>query len=201
MEEKKFNPAESLNFIESMIRQAKSAEKDNGLGWILWGWLLFIASISHYIAIQTKWEYRGYIWQVFGYAAILVVGYTIISKRLRRQNHPVKTYTSQLLNKLSTAFFISLFIIVYGSHATEIDKQGFNFGFLQVLYAIWMFIFAAVFQFKWFYWGAAFNWFGALIIFYFKEKLGAEILLLHAACVAIGYLIPGHIAYKQFYKN
>ena len=201
MEDKNFNPAESLNLIESMIKQAKSAEKNNGLGWILWGWLLFTATVSHYIAIQMKWEYRQYIWPVFGIAAILLMFYSFAGNRIFNKQAKVKTYTGQLLSKVSLAFFVSLFVMVYGNARTGVEHDGINFGYLQILYAFWMFIFAAAFRFNLFYWGAAFNWIGAMVIFYFKEKLGAEILLVHAACVTLGYLIPGHIAYSRFYKN
>ncbi|MBI2731396.1 MAG: hypothetical protein HYX40_11720 [Sphingobacteriales bacterium] len=201
MEEKRFSPTESLSLIESMIKQAKSAERNNGLGWILWGWLLFGTSVGYYMAILAKWPYRGYIWPAFGMAAIALMLYTFLGRAIIKHNAPVKTYTSQLLGKLTLAFFISLMIFTYGNYATGVDRNGLNFGYLLVLYAIWMFIFAAAFQFKWFYWGAAFNWLGAIIIFYYKEKLGAEILLVHAACVALGYLIPGHIAYYQFNKT
>lgn len=201
MEDKNFNAAESLSLIENMIKQAKSAEKNNGLGWILWGWLLFIATAGDYVAIKLQWSYREYIWPAFGISAFALMLYTFFGRVIIKRNTPVKTYTGQLLSKLSIAFFISLFILTYGNYESGLNRNGLNFGYLLVLYAIWMFIFAAAFQFKWFYWGATFNWLGAIVIFYFKEKLHAEILLVHAACVALGYLIPGHIAYYQFYKT
>lgn len=200
-EEQNFSPSDSLNLIESMIKQAKSAEKNNGLGWILWGWLLFIATISHYVAILMKWGYRQYIWPAFGILAILLMLYSFAGNKIFNKQTKVKTYTGQLLSKLSLAFFISLFVIVYGNARTNMEDDGLNFGFLQILYAFWMFIFAAAFRFNLMYWGAAFNWAGAIVIFYFKEKLGAEVLLVHAACVTVGYLIPGHIAYSKFYKQ
>lgn len=201
MEEKNFNPANSLQLIESMIKQAKSAEKDNGMGWILWGWLLFIASTAHYIAIRLNLPNRSYIWAAFGVLAILLMLYTVINKLIIKKNKQVQTYTGQLLSKLTLAFFISLAIMVYGNAVTKIENNGLNFGFLLLLYAFWMFIYAAAFRFTLFYWGAALSWLGAVVIFYFRERLGAEVLLVHSVCVGLGYIIPGHIAYKKFYKN
>lgn len=201
MEDKNFNPADRLNLIESMLKQAKSAEKDNGLGWVIWGWLLFLASTTHYLAIKLRWEYRNYIWTFFGIIAVVLIIYTFIIRRVINKKREVITYTGQLVTKLGLAFFISLFILSYGNFRSGADDSGINFGYLLILYAFWMFIFAAAFRFMLFYWGAAANWAGALIIFYFKETLGPEVLLLHAACVAIGYLIPGHLAYSNFYKS
>lgn len=201
MEDKNFNPAESLSLIDSMIKQAKSAEKDNGLGWILWGWLLFLASTVHYISIKMQWPLRRYTWQVFAILAFVLIIYSFGSRWFNPKRNEVRTYAGGLVGKLSIAFFVSLMVIIYGTNVTGIDKSGINFGFLQILYAFWMFTFAAVFRFKLFYWGAIVNWAGAIIIFYFREKLGAEILLVHAACVMAGYLIPGHAAYNDFKKK
>lgn len=201
MADEKFLPEQSLDLINSMLKQAKSAEKDNGMGWIIWGWLLFVASVTHYIAIKTQWEYRGYVWSFFGVIASFLIIYTIVIKRVINKKRKVTTYTGQLVGKLGLAFLFSMLVVSYGNYRSGIDNSGINFGYLLILYAFWMFIFAAAFQFKLFYWGAAFNWLGAVVIFYYKEKLGASVLLVHAACVAVGYLIPGHIAYLNFYKN
>ena len=43
MEEKKLSEQESLQIIQEMIYTAKKEQKDNGMGWIVWGWMLFAA--------------------------------------------------------------------------------------------------------------------------------------------------------------
>jgi hypothetical protein len=201
MEEKNLNPSESLNLIQSMIKQAKSAEKDNGMGWIMWGWLLFVTSTGYYFAVTLHWVYRSYIWPAFGIIAVLLLLYTFFGKLIFNKPKRVTTYTNQLVSKLGMAFFISMLVISYGNARTGVEQDGLNFGYMLILYAFWMFIFAAAFHFTLFYWGAAANWLGALVIFYFKEQLGADVLLVHSACVALGYLVPGHIAYYQFKKT
>jgi hypothetical protein len=198
MKESKLDPAESLNLIDSMLRQAKAAEKDNGVGWIMWGWLLFIASISDFIAIKVQWPYRNYIWAFFGIIAIALIIYSVFVKYILNNKKRVTTYTGQLVGKLMLAFLFSMLVVSYGNYKTGANFSGLNFAYLMILYAFWMFIFAAAFKFNLFYWGAAFNWLGALIIFYYIDALGPAVLLVHAACVAVGYLIPGHMAYKNF---
>ncbi|RTL58649.1 MAG: hypothetical protein EKK37_09985 [Sphingobacteriales bacterium] len=201
MEDKNFNPVDSLNLIDSMLKQAKSAEKDKGADWIVWGWLLFITSITHYISIKLQWEYRGYVWMGFNVCAAILILYTVLRSVVFKRKSPVRTYTNLLVSRLTLAFFISLGVIFYGTAVTGLQSDGLVFGFLLQLYAFWMFIYAAAFRFSLFYWGAAINWAGAVFIFYSKEKLGAEVLLVHALCVGLGYIIPGHIAYKKFYRN
>jgi len=197
-----FSGEESLRLIEQMIGRARAAEKDSGRGWIVWGWLLFLASIIHYGLIKADIQKGILVWQIFGVtAAILVIYEQFIRKYFVKPIVKVKTYTNELVSKLGVAFFISLAILVYGNIQLGINNTGLNFGYLLILYGFWMFIHGSAFRYRLLIIGAIINWVGALVIFYFKEKLGAEILLLHAFCVAMGYLVPGHIALLKYGKS
>jgi len=197
-----FSGEESLRLIEQMIGRARAAEKDSGRGWIVWGWLLFLASIIHYGLIKAGIQKENMVWQIFGVtAALLVIYQQFLRKYIVRPVVKVKTYTNELVSKLGVAFFISLAILVYGNIRLGINNTGLNFGYLLILYGFWMFIHGSAFRYRLLIVGAVINWAGALAIFYFKEKLGAEVLLLHAFCVAMGYLVPGHIALIKYGKE
>jgi hypothetical protein len=187
---------DSLKLIEQMIGRARAEEKDSGRGWIIWGWLLFLASLIHYLMIKSGNRQDGAkVWMIFGIMAILLaLNETVFKNYISKKSVRVKTYTNELVNRLGIAFFISLLILVYGNSQTGTNLTGVNFGYLLVLYGFWMFIHGSVFRYRLLILGAFVNWAGALVIFYFKESLGAEILLVHAFCVAFGYLLPGHIA-------
>ncbi len=201
MEKPSFSGEESLRLIEKMIGRARAAEKDSGRGWIIWGWLLFMASIIHYGFIKAGVNNGIIVWQVFGITAGLLIFYEqFLRKYFVKSVVKVKTYTNELVNKLGVAFFISLAIMVYGNNQLNLNNAGFNFGYLLLLYGFWMFIHGSAFRYRLLIIGAIINWAGALLIFYFKEKLGAEVLLVHAFCVAMGYLVPGHIALVKFGK-
>ena len=43
-EEKSFSHSQSLSVIEQMIAAAKNEHREKGDGWLMWGWLLFMAS-------------------------------------------------------------------------------------------------------------------------------------------------------------
>jgi hypothetical protein len=197
-----FSGEESLRLIEQMIGRARAAEKDSGRGWIIWGWLLFLASIIHYFMIRAGVQQGTLVWKVFGIAAVLLGIYQWgIKIILSKPKVVVKTYTHELVDRLGTAFFISLLVMVFGNIQTGMHLTGLNFGYLLLLYAFWMFIHGSVFRYQLLIYGAIINWAGAIIIFYFKEKLGAEVLLVHALCVAMGYLVPGHIARIRYGKS
>jgi len=192
---------ESLRLIEQMIGRARAAEKDSGRGWIVWGWLLFLTSIIHYGMIKAGIQKGNMVWQIFGVtAALLFIYEQFLRKYFVKAVVKVKTYTNELVSKLGVAFFISLTILVYGNIRLGINNTGLNFGYLLILYGFWMFIHGSAFRYRLLIVGAVINWAGALVIFYFKEKLGAEVLLLHAFCVAMGYLVPGHIALIKYGK-
>ena len=190
---------DSLKLIEQMIGRARAEEKDSGRGWIIWGWLLFIASLTHYFMIKTGIKHGNKVWMIFGIVAFLLAMYEMVFRKYV-SNHPVKvkTYTNELVNRLGIAFFISLMIMVYGNYRTGINNSGVNFGYLLLLYGFWMFIHGSAFRYRLLIYGAVINWAGAALVFYFGDKLGAESLLLHAFCVALGYLVPGHTARKKY---
>ncbi len=197
-----FSGEESLRLIEQMIGRARAAERDSGRGWILWGWLLFLASIVHYGLIKADIHEGTLVWQVFGISAAMVVVYEqFLRKYFVKPVIKVKTYTNELVNKIGVAFFISLAIMVYGNSQLDLNNAGLNFGYLLLLYGFWMFIHGSAFRYRLLIIGALINWTGAFTIFYFKEKLGAEVLLVHAFCVAMGYLVPGHIALIKYGKS
>ena len=187
---------DSLKLIEQMIGRARAEEKDSGRGWIIWGWLLFLASLVQYFMIRAGNRQDGSkVWMIFGIMAILLALYEVVGKNyISRKSIRVKTYTNELVNRLGIAFFISLLIMVYGNSQTGTNLTGVNFGYLLLLYGFWMFIHGSVFRYRLLIIGAIINWAGAVVIFYFMESLGAEVLLVHAFCVALGYLLPGHIA-------
>jgi hypothetical protein len=196
-----FSGEESLRLIEQMIGRARAAEKDSGRGWIVWGWLLFMASMIHYAFIKAGINKGNLVWQVFGISAALLVLYEqFLRKYLVKPVARVKTYTNELVNKFGVAFFVSLAVMVYGNMQLDLNNAGLNFGYLLLLYGFWMFIHGSAFRYRLLIVGAIVNWLGALAVFYFREKLGAEILLVHAFCVAMGYLVPGHIALIKFGK-
>jgi hypothetical protein len=199
--EKKLSKTESLQIIELMINRAKNEEKDSGKGWIIWGWLLFIASITHYFMIMFDFNGGRKVWLVFGVAGIILVLYSVYRKRFLKGDRPVKTYTGELVDRIGDAFFISLMVTVIGTNATGAFYSGVNFGYLLLLYAFWLYIHSAAFRFLPMKYGAYINWAGAIIIFLWYKELGRNILLIHAACVALGYIIPGYMAQKKFSKK
>ena len=194
MEERNITEKESLHLIQQMIQVAKEEHRENGDGWLIWGWLLFLASISS--AILAYVEIRGYIAWIW--SGILVIGLVIylVFHVLTRRDERVKTYVQELLDRIGAGFFISLFAIVAEGF---ILNSSYSFGYYYILYAFWMFIHGSAIRFRPLIIGAYVNWLAAIAIFLLHDL--AQIMAVSAIAVLIGYLIPGYMLRAEYRKK
>jgi hypothetical protein len=201
MEEKHITEQESLHIIQQMIQTAKAEQKDDGKGWIIWGWLIFLASTFTYLNLQFNWVNTFFFWNFFGLATFFLFAFQIGQKFFGKNRHQVKTYTNDLFQKLNIGFFIALMLIIL---SINIGFPNYNvhpvkgFALLLGLYGFWILIYGAVLNFKPSIIGAYITWafaFASLFVDRFDYTM-----LLHAAAVLCGYIIPGHIANREFNK-
>jgi len=195
-QEKKITEQESLLIIQRMIASAKQEQKDDGKGWIIWGWLLFTASVFTYINLQTKWVSTYFFWNMFGIASLLLLLYSIAKNLFFKKIKRVKTYTAELFQKLNIGFFISLMLIIVSINRGVPPVQGFSL--LLGLYGFWILVYGSALNFLPSILGAYFTWACALAGL-FVDSFDIT-MILHAIAVLMGYIIPGHIANREFNK-
>jgi Flp pilus assembly protein TadB len=195
MEDKQLSGEESMNIIQKMIQVARDDHRENGDGWLIWGWLLFLSSVlSAIFAHLNLLSYISWTWSV-----MLITGLSIyIIFHVRKQNRQrVKTYVQELLDKIGTGFFISLFAIIAGSSIQQ--KGNFGFGYYFILYAFWMYIHGTAIRFRPLLVGAFVNWAAAIAIFFIKDtRLD---MIISAVAILVGYLIPGYLLRYEYKKN
>lgn len=199
MEEKNITEKESLLIIQQMIHTAKKEQKDDGKGWIIWGWLIFLSSLFTYLNLQWRWfESTFLFWNLFGFLSLGLLMWSVVKSYFGDPNDRVTTYTKDLFKKLNIGFVISLMLIITSMNVGGVDpKKGF--ALLLGLYGFWIMIYGAVLSFRPSIIGAYVTWafaFGSLFVTSFEHTM-----LLHAAAVLCGYIIPGHIANKEFNKS
>lgn len=198
MEQKKLSEQESLLIIQQMIQTAKQEQKDNGLGWILWGWLLFAASVLTWLNIKFEWFSVYLFWNIFGIVAGLLIAYEVILKLFFNKKKKVKTYTNDLFQKLNGGFFIFLMMIIFSINLGVQPVKGF--ALLLGLYGFWILIYGTALNFRPSLIGAFITWgfgFGALLV---KDHHFDITMILHGLAVLSGYIIPGHLANMEFKK-
>ena len=196
MEDKKITEHESLLLIQQMIETAKTEQKDDGKGWIIWGWLIFLASVFTFLNITFDWTNTFFFWNLFGGATLLIFAFQAFRYFFVKKRTRVKTYTQDLFNKLNTGFFISLMLIIVSINIGVPPTKGF--ALLLGLYGFWILIYGAVLNFKPSIIGAYVTWAFAFASLFVKSFDWT--MLLHAAAVLCGYIIPGHMANAAFNK-
>lgn len=209
MDEKPLNEKESLQLIQQMIVMAKKEQRDDGRGWILWGWMLLMASLLTVANLHFGWFSIFFFWNVFGAVSAIFFLYELARTFLFKRRQKVKTYTSDLFSKLNGGFFISLmFIIVainFGSRVLAKTYGAFDMSFINLgfallinLYAFWILIYGTALNFQPSVTAAYCTWgigFVALFANHFEQ-----VMLLHGLAALVGYIIPGTIANREFKK-
>lgn len=183
----------SLAIIQDMIQKAKSTYTDDGLGWLVWGSLIFLASLSTYFFIEFGYPNLFLGWNIFGIIAVLLLVYSVI----RPNKHAARSYVSDVLRYVDIGFTVCLFVIIFSMNVSVSPNSGF--GYLLMLYAFLMLVQAGALQFKPLLYGAIVNWLGAIAIFFTTEF--KYDMLITAAAVFIGYIIPGFILRAQHRKE
>lgn len=195
MDEQKLSGEEGLRLIQQMIAVARDEHQENGDGWLIWGWLLFGASVISCIMGYThQSKYIDRVW--LGMLVIGLILYGIGTIRKRSRTRKVQTYMQGLLNRIQRAFFISLFAILAGAY---LSNSSFSFGYFYILYAFWMFIHGSAIRFTPLIVGAWVNWAAAIGIFLATDF--RHDMIISAVAILVGYLIPGYMLRAEFRKK
>ena len=204
MEDKKISEQESLFIIQQMIETAKQEQIDDGIDWIVWGWLLFATSVLTYVNLYYNWFSAAFFWNIFGILSLVLLGYSSISYYFIKKIHRVKTYTGDLFEKLNIGFFLFIAFIILSMNMGVGPVKGF--ALLTALYAFWILIYGTALNFRPSIIAAYITWaiaFVGLIIHKLEHSVEDQfkwIMLLHALAALCGYIIPGHMANKAFKK-
>ncbi len=185
---------ESLQIIQQMIDTAKREQKDDGKGWIIWGWMLFLASVLTAINIHYQWFQTFFFWNMLGIVTLVIFIVEIIKNLTVKKLQKVETYTKAIFKKLNIGFFICLFFIITAMNVGINPLKGFPL--LMSLYGFWILIYGSLLDFKPSVIGAFVTWILAFVALF--QSSFQVIMILHAASALCGYIIPGHIANRKF---
>jgi hypothetical protein len=191
--EENFSREEGFNLIAKMISQVKNEYRDKGEGWLLWGWLLFIASsASAVLKFLDQDRIIQYLWNGMGIMVLIYFIYRSTRKRIVK----VKTYVEEMLDKFGAGFFLSLMTMII---ASSIANNGLGFGYYFILYAFWMYVYGSAIKFKPLIFGAYVSWAASILIFIVADFKYS--MIISAIAVLLGYLIPGYMLRNQYHKT
>lgn len=182
---------QTIAFIEEMISKTKQKYSESGFLFLVWGWLVLLASITNYVLMIADYANASIVWAILmplGGIISMVYSYRDTKKAY------VKTYTDDVMKYTWIAFGVLLTSIILSMNLLQLN----TYPLIIIAYGVPTFITAGVLKFKPMLYGAIGNWVLGLLAFHYS--LDVQLLFLSAA-VLISYILPGHILRYQYLKN
>lgn len=186
-EEHQLTSEESLRIITGMIRTAQGNVSASSFHFILWGWLVIVASLAHfYLDMFTDFNAPYMVWLIGipGWIVSMLYGYK------QSATSRVKTYSDSLVMWTWVAFGISILIVIFAGRYV-----GYQITPLIMLFSgLCTFITGFIIKFRPLVIGGSSFWIFTPIAFYLPMVYSPLIM---AIAVIFGYLIPAYILKKQ----
>jgi len=185
---KELKPNESFKIINEMIETAKMNIKQNAFYVLLWGWIVIIGCLLHFIFLKFSIIEKPYqVWLI----SIVGVVMTFIYSFKEAKRKKVFTHISKIYIFIWVTFAVSYII-------TIVFHIQFNYQIYPLIFLFGgnsIFLTGIVMKFKPLIFGGILFWIGCITSFYFTEAYN---LLLTSIIGILGYLIPGYILkYKK----
>ena len=187
-QEKTLNPQESLRVIRETIDLAKHSFRDNGFHFLLWGWLVVIASAAHYYLAEIQHAPRPDLaWMI-----MVVVGVPVafLYEWRRGKREKTKNLLHDWYGLIWLGFGISMIITIPLAVRGGLSP----IPFILVLIGFATFMSGVLLRFTPLFIGAAVMWAGALWCMFLTPS---QHLLVQAGAAMLGYLIPGYLLNAQ----
>ncbi len=185
MSDVKFSPEQSLQLIQSMISKTKQDMSDNGIYFLVWGWLTFFACTAQFI-LKHVYEYEKHylVWSVI----VIGVIFSVYQGSKEDRKSKVKTYIGESMKYLWTGMGISFFVL-----SMILSKIGWAFSvfpFFILLYGLGTFVSGCILRFRPLIIGGIIAWglaIGSVYVSYDYQ------MLFGAAAILFSYIIPAYM--------
>ncbi|NOQ27025.1 MAG: hypothetical protein GQ564_16815 [Bacteroidales bacterium] len=190
-----FDESQSIQVIKEMIQVSQKNLKNDGILFILWGWLMFYFYVTYYILYKIVITVQMMnIFAYFQYAiGVIAIAFTLYY--VYKKSKKVKTYIAVSLRYV----WISLFaFIILASIMTKNSILWVNFEFQHSFYMMFIafaiIITGGILRYKLVIIGGIIFGGLAYACSYFDLQIQ---LLFHASAWLIAFIIPGHILYAK----
>jgi hypothetical protein len=182
---------ESLLIIRRMIQATKTKLTEDGFMYLLWGWLVFIASLGEFLLMKAGYEHHYITWSVL---MPLGASVSVVYGRRRSKTDTVITYVDEFMGYLWGAFVISLLLLL--GFMAKIGPAN-AYPIILLLYGIATFVSGGALKFRPLIIGGVCCWVLAVVSMFLEFDMQ---LLALALAVLVAYIVPGHLL-KQQYKH
>ena len=200
--ESTFNHEQSLSLINEMISRAQNNAKQGGsYSLIFWGYVTAILAITNSVLMNTLNNPSQSFWVWFLMIPAGVGSYFIA--RFVDREALVKTHIDKIGGMVWLGFFLSFVIFTIVIHTLHFNFNLYqlfmmNTPALMIMVGMGQFITACVYRHKLWYIIAVITWAGAVACAFLKVDMQ---FIVFAACMILGFAIPGHILNHQAKKS
>jgi hypothetical protein len=181
--EEVLSPQRSLDLIAAVIRKTKENIHENSFGFLLWGWLIAIASFALFVLHR----YTGTKYYFIPFPVLAAIGVIATAISLKRKNtQSTLTYTSFFINKMWIVLAICFLIVVY----INVSQGKMPFTYTLVIAGIGTLVSGWVMNFVPLIIGGILLLSSAVGSLYVGDDYKP---LLHGIAFVAGYLVPGYL--------
>jgi hypothetical protein len=176
------DPAGSLELIAEVIAKTRENIREHSFLFLLWGWLIAIASFSFFILH----EYSSFRLFFLPFPILALTGIIITVLYFGRKRHEPETYISHFLKILWQVLGIGFLLVVFIS----LVQTNPPFTYTMLIGGIGTLVSGLVLQFRpLIFGGILFLLFSVLSVFVVDDYKP----LVHGLAIVTGYLIPGYL--------
>ncbi|MBC8408562.1 MAG: hypothetical protein H8E12_07565 [Rhodobacteraceae bacterium] len=173
----------SLSIITQMIEESKQSFKHHSFFFLLWGWLMIAASLTEYYLMSIQYPHHFIGWIIFS-----SIGAILSAIKGRKLNEMPKTFADKIMSYTWVGFMITMIISLIGIIPGNPNP------YILLLAGMATFISGGITNFKGFIVGGIIFWIAGFIAFETSHQIS---LLVYAAAILFGYIIPGYSLKKS----
>jgi len=182
--EKRLSHLESLEIIAEAIGRTKTNYRENSFYFLLWGWLVSIASFSFFIL--HHYTSTAFYFIPFPVSGAIGITATTVHYVRQRAVTPVESYLGYYLSRLWLVLGLCFIAVVF----INVLQHHTPFTYTLLVAGIGTLVSGMVMQFRPMVWGGAMFLLAAVLSIFVPEDYRA---LLHGIAIAAGHLIPGYL--------
>ncbi len=185
-----------ISMIRKIMEDSRRIVIDDGVGYIVWGFLVILALLSSYFIVLAKqYSYILWVWVVLMGGGWI---YTIFHYRKKESRTRVKTFAGKILGGTWISAGISMTLVGFVGTSTGAIRGYAISPMISIILGIAYFVSGIVYSQRWIRNLSAGWWAGAVIMFLWP---GVYSFLIFSGMMALLQVLPGIILYSKFRKE
>jgi hypothetical protein len=190
MEEREININESFDIIQSMVNKIQRQFSDDSFYYIMWGWLVFAASVAHFMLLKMDVQQAPIVWLLMPVGGIV----SMIYGAKQSKNEKIKTYVGTYIGYLWGAMGMAILVVLGMAFKIGMDV---TYPILILIYGIGTFVSGGLLSFRPLIIGGVVCFILSVLSFFAAFQYQ---LLFIAAAMLVSYIVPGHLLKAKFNK-